>query len=77
MNTNIISFNKCKLDTMWPINRWCLNLNQVKKIFAHWLSIISLKKNIFYNSHIKITYTKKYIIQKLINQFLNQVEYPI
>ena len=41
------------------------------------LSIISLKKNIFYNSHIKIAYTKKYITQKLINQFLNQVEYLI
>ena len=33
----------------------------VEKIFAHWLSIISLKKNIFCSSHIKIAYTKKYI----------------
>ena len=41
------------------------------------LSIISLKKNIFYSSHIKITYTKKYMTQKLINQCLDQVEYPI
>ena len=41
------------------------------------LSIISLKKNIFYSSHIKIAYTKKYITQKLINQFLDQVQYPI
>ena len=48
-----------------------------EKIFVHWLSIISHKKNIFYSSHIKIAYTKKYITQKLINQFLNQVEYPI
>ena len=48
-----------------------------EKIFAHSLSIISLKKNIFCNLHIKIAYTKKYITQKLINQFLNQVEYPI
>ena len=29
------------------------------------------------SSHIKIVYTKKYITQKLTNQFLNQVEYPI
>ena len=49
----------------------------VEKIFAHWLSIISLKKNIFYSSHIEIAYTKEYITQKLINQFLNKVEYPI
>ena len=41
------------------------------------LSIISLKKYIFCSSHIKIAYTKKYITKKLINQFLNQVEYPI
>ena len=41
------------------------------------LSIVSLKKNIFCSSHIKIVYTKKYITQKLINKFLNQVEYPI
>ena len=33
--------------------------------------------NIFYSLHIKKAYTKKYIAQKLINQFLNQVEYPI
>ena len=49
----------------------------VEKIFAHWLSIISLKKNIFYSSHIKKAYTRKYIAQKLINQFFDQVEYPM
>ena len=32
----------------------------VEKIFAHWLSIISLKKNISWNSHIKIAYTRMY-----------------
>ena len=41
------------------------------------LSIISLKKNIFYNSHIKIAYIKLYKTQTLMNQFLNQVEYLI
>ena len=49
----------------------------VEKIFAHWLSIICLKKNIFYSLHIKIAYTRKYIAQKLINQFFDQVEYPM
>ena len=52
---NIFSFNKCKLDTMWPINRLCLNSNQVKKIFAF---IISLKK-IFSAIHQK----KKHILK--------------
>ena len=56
MKKNIISFDKCKLDTMWPIK-----------------ALI-----IFYSSHIKKkTYTRKYIAQKLINQFFDQVEYPM
>ena len=39
---------------------------------------MSLKKNIFYNSHTKKkAYTRKYIAQKLINQFFDQVEYPM
>ena len=54
---------------------------RVEKIFAHLLSTISLKKifPIFSSSQIKkkIAYTKMYRTQKLINQFLNQVEYPI
>ena len=54
-----------------------LTVAWVEKIFAHWLSIISLKKNIFCSSHIKTAYTKEYVTQKLINQFLDQVEYPI
>ena len=46
------------------------------------LSIISpkkKKKNQFSTFHTsrKIAYTKKYITQKLINQFVNQVEYLI
>ena len=46
------------------------------------LSIISQKKkkkNQFSTFHTsrKIAYTKKYITQKLINQFVNQVEYLI
>ena len=72
MNTNILSFNKCKLDTMWPINK-CMSRENICTL----LFIISLKKNIFCSSHIKIAYTKKYITKKLINQFLDQVEYPI
>ena len=28
-------------------------------------------------AHIKIAYTRKYITQKLINQFLNQIVYPM
>ena len=31
----------------------------------------------FYSSHIKKAYTKEYITQNLINQFFDQVEYPI
>ena len=77
MNTNILSFNKCKLDTMWPINKWCLNSNQVEKIFVHYYPSYLLRIFFFCSSHIKIVYTKKYITQKLINKFLNQVEYPI
>ena len=46
-----------------------LTVAWVEKIFAHWLSIISLKKNIFYSSHIKKAYTRKHIAQNLINQF--------
>ena len=49
----------------------------VEKIVAHWLSIISIKKNIFCSSHIKKAYTRKYIAKKLINQFFDQVEYPM
>ena len=52
-------------------------LKSSKENICTLLSIISLKKNIFCSSHIKIAYTKKYITQKLINQFFNQVEYPI
>ena len=117
MNTNILSFNTWKLDTIWPTNRcmqtlqaqsvkaiqnrsqWYKNQNamcfhvsryfelksilRVEKIFSHLLSIISQKKkkkkiqfSIVYTSR-KITYTKLYRTQKLINQFLDQVEYPI
>ena len=50
----------------------------VKKIFAHWLSIISLKKYFLQFTHKKKkAYTRKYIAQKLINQFFDQVEYPM
>ena len=35
------------------------------------------RKYIFYNSHIKKAYTRKYIAQKLINQYFDQVEYPM
>ena len=52
-------------------------LKSSKENICTLLSIISLKKNIFCSSHIKIAYAKKYITQKLINQFFNQVEYPI
>ena len=42
------------------------------------LIIISLEKNIFYSSQIKKkAYTRKYITQKLINQFFDQIEYPM
>ena len=32
---------------------------------------------IIHNSHIKKAYTRKYIAQKLINQYFDQVEYPM
>ena len=41
MNTNILSFNKCKLDTTWPINK-CISRENICTL----LSIIS-QKNIF------------------------------
>ena len=45
----------------------------VEKIVAHWLSIISIKKNIFCSSHIKIAYTKKYITQKINQSIFSKV----
>ena len=62
---------KCKHGTMWPINN-CMSRENICTLI-----IISLKENIFYISHIKKAYTRKYIAQKLINQFFDQVEYPM
>ena len=82
MNTNILSFNKCKLDTMWPINGlsyelkssreniWTIIIHHIsKKIFSSIFNISHIKKNSIYKN--------VQGLQKLINQFLNQVEYLI
>ena len=54
--------------------------SRVEIIFGHLLSIIKKKKIKFSTVHTsskKITHTKMYRAQKLINQNFNQVEYLI
>ena len=139
MNTNILSFNICKLDTTWPMNR-CMQIQKAQSVktiqyrsqcyknlacnvfscvnvfcklkltskveenhehkqkfifhfslYAHifkrgficnctiFIHHISWKKFKFSAIHTsrKRAYTKTYRTQKLINQFLNQVEYQV
>ena len=60
LKKNILSFNKCKLDTMWPINK-CMSRENIFTL----LSIINKKnknKNQFSAFHTsrKLAYTKMY-----------------
>ena len=52
-------------------------LHEYRKYLHIDYSLYLLRKIFFTISHIKKTYTRKYIAQKLINQYFDQVEYPM